>query len=125
MTENLLPESVKSKASVHLGEWAWKGADVFPAIEAAAGLKLAVVLGDPRLTLPHGVYEFAVDTAGEEEMRRDDESWPAFVERSAAEATRTLRRLLAERSWLDGQEFVPKDVGDVEWVLYFVEEPTA
>ncbi len=123
MLEARLPDSVRKTATVHLGEYAWRVPEVFAAIEASAALRLAVILGDPRLSLPQGMYEFSAPTADdEEEMRGDDESWPAFVERTADEATRALRRLLADRSWLEGEEFAPADPNQLEWVLYFMEE---
>jgi hypothetical protein len=123
MIEERLPEAVRASATVHLGEYAWRVPAVFDAIEAAAGLKLAVVLGDPRIRLPQGVYEFEAPTAeDEEEMRRPEESWRAFVERAAEEARRSLRRLNEDRTWISGEEFAPADLGDLEWVLYFIEE---
>lgn len=123
MVELRLPESVRASASVHLGEYGWRVPEVFSVIEAAAGVKLAVVLGDPRLRLPQGVYEFSAPTAeDDEEMRRPEESWPAFVERAADEASRALRRLVADRSWIEGEEYAPADLKQLEWVLYFVEE---
>lgn len=122
MVEEKLPAEVREKASIHLGEYAWQVPAVFDAIEAAAARKLAVVVGDPRIELPQGVYEFAVDTGDDEEMQREGESWGGFVERAAAEARAAITRLTADRSWITGMDYAPKDLGDLWWVLYFVEE---
>lgn len=123
--EMRLPESVREKASVYLGEWAWRTADVPEAIEAAAGVGLAVVLGDPRVMLPQGPYELPAPTVDEddEDLQRPGESWGAFVERSAHEARRALERLVRDRSWLAGEPNAPKDLLELEWVLYFLTPP--
>lgn len=122
MVEQKLAPDVLAKASVHLGEYAWQVPVVFEAIEEAARKRLAVVVGDPRIELPQGIYEYSVDTGDDEEMQREGESWGAFVERAAAEAQSAIRRLSADRTWIEGQEFVPTDLKDLWWVLYFVEE---
>lgn len=123
--EMRLPEAVRERASVYLGEWAWRTADVPRVIEAAASVGLAVVLGDARVMLPQGPYELPAPSIHEEDedLQRPGESWGAFVERAAHEARQSLERLLRDRSWLAGEPNAPRDVLDLEWVLYFLEAP--
>lgn len=123
--ESRLPANLRDKASVYLGEWAWRTADLPEVLEAAASLRLAVVLGDPRVSLPQGVYELPAPTTGDddEDMQMAGESWGAFVERAAHEAREAVRRLIADRSWLDGEPYAPKNLADLEWVVYFMPDP--
>lgn len=125
--ESRLPAALRDKASVYLGEWAWKTADLPAVLEAAACLRLAVVLGDPRISLPQGVYELSAPTTGDddEDMQMAGESWGAFVERAAHEAREAVQRLIADRSWLDGEPYAPRDLADLEWVVYFITEPAS
>ena len=99
MVEHLLSPDVLAKATLRGNEYAWPLAYVEAAIEDGRRRGLAVVGGQAQFRLPGaGTYEFYwidVDTSD----RQTDEPWPAYVDRSAAEALEKFRHHMTTVDW--------------------------
>jgi hypothetical protein len=94
--ERFLPASVLSRASLRGNEYAWPLAAVEATVAAAAASGLANLGGQAQFRIPDGtceLYWLSVDS-GE---RRRDETWDAYVTRTAAEV-RTQFAALRERT---------------------------
>ncbi|MGL6076220.1 MAG: hypothetical protein ACRC8S_18860 [Fimbriiglobus sp.] len=103
MVEGLLPSVVMDKASLRGNEYAWPLADVPEAIAAAKSLGLATLGGQVQFRTPEGtceLYWLNADTTD----RLPDESWVAFVARSADQVSRGVAGLVA------GTDFVAEGV---------------
>ena len=134
LTEEKLPSSVLSKASLSGNEYAWPLSEVEEAISAAEKVSLANLGGQPQFRFPGGTCELYWLQADSTD-RREGESWPDYVRRSTNEVRAAFRKLVAETDFeaeaqhfsflterLDrGENIMPH----LCFVLYFAEEPAA
>lgn len=128
--ERKLGGKVLTKASLRCTEYAWSWSDVEEVISAAEEFGLAN-LGDGVLfILPQGIYDFYWLEVSTEELRAD-ESWSAYVSRSANEM-RTAFRNRDQKRFIEEARRIPflaeklnqgESIMQYLWFeFYFVEE---
>lgn len=130
-SEELLPQSVLSKASLRGKEYAWQKNDVEEAVLAAKHQNLATLGGEVQFRIPNGtceLYWLSFDPT----PRLTSESWQDYVMRSADECVANFDRLCKTTDFAQiGKEEVGilRELAETEdinvylcFVLYFVTE---
>lgn len=130
-SEELLPQTVLSKASIRGKEYAWQKDDVKEAILAARQQNLATLGGEVQFRIPNGtceLYWLSFDPAD----KSDSEIWQDYVARSASECMTNIDRLRNTTDFekLGKENFrVLHNIAETEdigiylcFVLYFVTE---
>ena len=99
MDEELLPAPILAKATLCGKEYAWPLADVEQVIEAARSAGLATLGGQAQFRLPDGICEMYWREADASD-RKPNESWSAFVCRSAGEVLARFKEKVANVDYL-------------------------
>ncbi len=96
-----LPAPTRALADVRGGEAAWRRADLPLLANAARAMSLATTGGQVQLRLPEGAHELYWQDYDPGE-RRQDESWPQYVDRSWKELLFLAGTLPPDQVIIDG-----------------------
>ena len=96
MSEEFLPVNIRQKANVSPGgEYVWQIGDFETVILAAKGARLASLGGQAQFILPEGTCEMYW-VKYDSESRKSNESWEAYVHRSADEVLEKFRSMVTK-----------------------------